>query len=513
MRTIRRSGPLVLALAILLAAAACSTFTNLDKFGGQKLTWGPCAAFTIAESDKERFADPALDCAYLQVPLDYSHTDGQAGQIAVLRRKATGPGTRIGSLLVNPGGPGASGIEFAAMLVTRLGDGPIAQRFDLVGFDPRGVGASKPRIQCYTGAEHDAVRLDVVVGTSPAAVARLEDRAKDFARKCSERSGGDAVLANMGTRDAAKDMDILRAALGDTKLTYLGYSYGTGLGTAYAEEYPQNVRALVLDGAVDPNQNAIDASINRASAIQHAFDAFAAWCAIQGDCPLGPDPAKATEAYHQLTWPIIDHPVTLRDGRKLSYTDTVLGTYAALYNPVAWGFLKRALGELVHGRGEPLMVLADIMQGRQSDGGYNGLMDIAYAIACLDSDPIKDPAQALELDKRVRAAAPVLDDGRGPNPARDNCAFWPVPGTRPPHVPRISGLPQVMVISTTGDPATPFQQGVNLAKDLGARLLTVEGTQHGAALEGNACVDDIVTRYLVDLVLPPEGARCAAQPK
>jgi pimeloyl-ACP methyl ester carboxylesterase len=512
LRAIRRSVPLFLALVMLVAQSACSRATNLDKFDGQKLSWAPCAAFAIAKSDKELFVNPTFDCAYLQVPLDYSQTGGQVGQIAVLRRKATRPAVRIGSLLVNPGGPSASGIEFVASLVERLGNSPIAQRFDLVGFDPRGVGASKPKIQCYTGPEHDAARLDVMVDASPAAVAHLEDRAKDFARKCSQRSGGDAVLANMGTRDAAKDMDILRAALGDAKLTYLGYSYGTELGTAYAEDYPQNVRALVLDGAVDPNQNVAEASINRASAIQHAFAAFAAWCATQADCPLGPDPAKATEVYHQLTWPIIDHPVALRDGRKLSYTDAGIGTYAALYNPATWDWLKQALRGLVHGQGEPLMLLADSLQGRQSDGGYNGLMDVAYAIVCLDRDPIKDPAQALELNKRVLAAAPLLDDGHGPSSARDTCAFWPVPNTRSPHIPHVSGLRQVMVISTTGDPATPFQQGVNLANDLGARLLTVEGTQHSAALQGNACVDDIVTKYLVDLALPPDGVRCTVAP-
>lgn len=513
-RAIRQIVPLVLTLVMLVAASACSTATNLDKFDSQKLSWGPCAAFATAESDEKLFADPTLACAYVQVPLDYSRTDGQVGQIAVLRRKATRAALRIGSLLLNPGGPAASGTELAAMLANRLGDSPIAQRFDLVGFDPRGVGASKPKIHCYTGPEHDATRLDVVVDTSPAAVAHLEDRAKDFARKCSQRSGGDAVLANMGTRDAAKDMDILRAALGDAKLTYLGYSYGTELGTAYAEDYPRNVRALVLDGAVDPNQTVADAAINRVSAIQHAFDAFAAWCARQADCPLGDDPTKATEVYHQLTWPIIDHPMALRDGRKLSYTDAFIGTYAALYNPATWDLLKQALRDLVHGQGEPLMVLADRLQGRQPDGSYNGLMDVSYAIGCLDSDPIKDPAQALELNKRMLVAAPLLDDGHGPNSARGNCAFWPVPNTRWPHIPHISGLPQVIVISTTGDPATPFQQGVNLANDLGARLLTVEGTQHTVALRGNACVDGIVTKYLVDLALPPDGARCvAAAPK
>lgn len=463
----------------------------------------------MSSEDRRIFANPKFDCAYLQVPLDYGRPDGGVAKIAVLRQKASDPGRRIGSLVVNPGGPGASGTSAAISVSQQIGDSGLAQRFDLVGFDPRGVGSSQPAIKCYTPAERDADRLDVEVDTSPAGVARIEGKEKDYDAKCAQRSGGDQVLANMGTRDAAKDMDILRAALGDPKLTYLGYSYGTDLGTAYAQDFPGNVRALVLDGAVDPAQNEIDRQLAQAASFQHAFDAFGAWCASQPGCALGTNPAEATRNYRNLVLPLIEHPAPLSDGRKMSYTDAVTGTVQALYSTQLWPKLELGLNELADGQAGTLMELADDYYGRQPDGSYSYELDAFAAINCEDQAHITDPAVALQISKRDIAAAPFEDDGHGPSAARDECAFWPTPNTSSPHVPQAPGLPQVLVISVTGDPATPYQAGVNLAKDLNARLLTVQGTQHTVALQGHDCVDGIVTRYLSDLTLPPTGARCS----
>ncbi|MBO0848827.1 MAG: alpha/beta fold hydrolase [Pseudonocardia sp.] len=482
---------------------------NLDRFYGQKLSWGNCARFADSSDDRPIYANLRFDCASLQVPLDYSHPDGDTAQIAVLRQKASDPARRIGSMVVNPGGPGASGTSAAIVVSQEVANSELAQRFDLIGFDPRGVGASQPTIKCYTPAERDADRLDVEVDTSPAGVARIEGKEKDYDAKCAQRSGGDKVLANMGTRDAAKDMDILRTALGDQKLTYLGYSYGTDLGTAYAEDFPNNVRAMVLDGAIDPAQNEVDRQLAQATSFQHAFDAFGAWCAGQQGCPLGTNPAQTTQNYRKLVLPLIEHPVPLDGGRKMSYTDATTGTIQALYSTQLWPKLERGLQELAAGQGTTLMGLADDYYGRQPDGSYAYELDAFTAVNCEDQGHITDPAAALDISKRDLAAAPFEDDGHGPSPARDECAFWPTPNTSSPHVPRAPGLPQVLVISVTGDPATPYQAGVNLAKDLNARLLTVQGTQHTAALQGNTCVDDIVTGYLSDLTLPAEGARCS----
>jgi pimeloyl-ACP methyl ester carboxylesterase len=371
------------------------------------------------------------------------------------------------------------------------------------------VGASKPVIQCFTPPERDADRLDVEVDNSAAGVARQEGKAKDYANKCAEHSGVD-LLANAGTRDVAKDMDVLRAALGDQKLTYLGYSYGTRIGYTYAEQFPRNVRALVLDGALDPDQSQIDSRVAQAGGFQQAFNTFAVWCARQSQCPLGNNPRAATMNFKKLALPVIDRPVPLADGRKLSYNDIIEGTTQALYSQQLWQPLLTGLQELAHGQGRVMMLLSDVYEGHQQNGSYANTLDAFTAIGCVDDKPLTDPAQILDGSKRALAVAPFQDTGHGPSPARDECAFWPVPNTGEPHQPHVTGLPRVMVVSVTGDPATPYQAGVNLAKALDARLLTVEGTQHTASLQGTPCIDDLVARYLTDLALPPDGARCTA---
>ncbi|MDQ2708687.1 MAG: alpha/beta hydrolase [Actinomycetota bacterium] len=500
-------GPVGVGAAVVSPAAPVPS-GDLQKFYAQKLVWQGCAGFALSDAEKASFANPKFDCAYLEVPIDYAQVGGRSAQIAVLRQKATQPSQRIGSLLINPGGPGVSGIEAATGVAKSLTP-ELAQRFDLIGFDPRGVGASKPAIQCFTPAERDADRLDVELDNSPAGVARQEGKSKDYANKCEQRSGKD-LLANAGTRDVVKDMDVLRQALGDQKLTYLGYSYGTRIGYAYAEAFPNNVRALVLDGALDPNQNLIDRSVAQAEGFQKAFDAFAASCTKQPGCPLGQDPKNANAAFRKLVDPLETKAVPLAGGRLLSYNDALTGVIQALYSEDLWYGLQRSLSELASGQGPRiLMFLADLYEGRQVDGTYEFTLDAFAAIGCVDDIPVTDPAVLLEADKRARQVAPFRDDGHGPDPARDPCAFWPVPHTSEPHLPQVPGLPPVMVISGTNDPATPYQAGVNLAKALGARLLTAEDNQHTVALQGDQCVDDYVTKYFLDpKALPPDGARC-----
>lgn len=483
---------------------------DLRTFYAQKLQWSGCEAFALSEEDKSTFADAKFDCSYLEVPVDYAQPAGRTAQIAVLRQKASQPTRKIGSLLINPGGPGASGIEAATGVGGQIAGGPLGQRFDLIGFDPRGVGASKPPIQCFTPPERDADRLDVDLDRSPEGIARQEGKSKDYAAKCEQRSGKD-LLANAGTRDVVKDMDVLRSALGDEKLTYLGYSYGTRIGYSYAEAFPRNVRALVLDGALDPDQKLIERAVDQAEGFQNSFNNFAASCARVPGCPLGqnPDPKATTAAFRALVDPLETKAVPLASGRQLSYNDAMTGVIQALYSEQLWEPLQRGLVELQRGQGRILMLLADLYEGRQQDGSYEFTLDAFASIGCVDDKPITDQAEILEADRRARQVAPFRDDGNGPDPARDPCAFWPVPFTSEPHSPTVSGLPQVMVISVTNDPATPYQAGVNLAKALNAKLLTVEGNQHTVALQGQACVDDFVTKYLLDpAALPPDAARC-----
>ena len=480
---------------------------GLDRFYTQDVRWGGCVEYATTELDEESFATPGLQCARVEVPLDYADPQGATASIGLLRRPAGDPAARIGSLLTNPGGPGGSGMSAAASLAGTVANTELGRRFDLVGFDPRGVGASEPAIECRSTEEQDAERLDLDLDTSPAGVAQTEAEERDFAERCAERVG-EAALANVGTRDVARDLDILRAVLGDRQLTYLGYSYGTRIGTEYAEQFPDNVRALVLDGALDPDEELVESLVNQGAGFQGSFDAFVDWCLGQPTCWTD-GPVEGTEQeFQQLLAPLVTEPADVGN-RALSYSDAVQGTIQALYSDQLWPILDQGLTQLAAGNGSVLLVLADIYFQRDA-GGYSNSQDAFTAVRCVDDPPITDPAVFLEADRRYREAAPFLDDGTPPSPARDACAFWPVPPTGEPGVPEVEGLAPVLVISTTGDPATPYQAGVELAAALDARLLTFEGNQHTVALQGVGCVDDAVTAYLVDATLPAEGTRCAA---
>ncbi|HEY6424466.1 MAG TPA: alpha/beta hydrolase [Pseudonocardiaceae bacterium] len=517
----KRSQALAVGLALMAVASstlACTSAAQhgpsgavpagLERFYGQSLSWAACPSFATSPHDKKAYADTGLQCAYLEVPLDYSQPNGRTIKVGLLRQPASDPAHRIGSLVINPGGPGGSGMSAAAGLAGEVKDNELGRRFDLVGFDPRGIGASQPQVQCRTPAERDAERqMNLGVDSSPAGVTTTEDREKADDAGCVSRTGAD-VLAHVGTREVVRDMDVMRSALGDDKLTYLGYSYGTRIGTTYAEAFPGNVRAMILDGAVDPAQDSISQLIDQGRGFQQAFDAFAASCASRPDCSLGQDKGQAVANFQSRVRPLITHPADVPDGRKLSYTDATIGTVQALYQPELWVPLNRGLQELARGNGDTLMRLADLYNGRSADGTYSTTMDVFQAVLCVDNPPITDRTVARNVDAQYRAVAPFMDSGQPPSPALDNCAFWPVPLTGGPHHPQVTGLPPVVVISTTHDPATPYQAGVNLARDLNGRLLTYEGTQHTAFLEGVACIDQAGITYLTGLQVPPEGTRC-----
>lgn len=507
----------MLSLATLLAAGCAvarpdpagvsgSASADLSRFYGQQVDWSGCEDFATSQLAAQTFAAPELQCARVQVPLEYSEPGRRAASIALLRRPASDPAARIGSLLINPGGPGASGMTAAASLAVAVAGTELGRRFDLVGFDPRGVGASEPAIACRTTAEQDAERLDNDVDTSPAGVKQTEAEERAYARLCAERVG-EEVLANVGSADVARDLDVLRAVLGDEKLTYLGYSYGTRIGTEYAEQFSHNVRAMVLDGAIDPDEPLVESLVNQGAGFQGSFDAFIDWCLPRPGCWTD-GPAPATEQqFQELIGPLVARPLPVGD-RKLSYSDAVTGTIQALYSNQLWPLLDRGLNGLAHGDGRVLMALAD-MYYQRGPRGYTNSEDAFTAVRCVDEPPITDRATFREADRRYREVAPFLDDGRPPSAARDACAFWPVPATDESGMPQVEGLVPPLVISTTGDPATPYQAGVELANALGGRLLTFEGNQHTVALQGVPCVDRAVTTYLVERRLPPEGVRCA----
>lgn len=487
---------------------------GLAKFYGQPLTWTDCSAYASSDAGRTLLdGDPASQCARLTVPLDYTKPQGTAITVGLIRIRASDQADRIGSLIMNPGGPGASGIEAAAGMLKNWRGTELARRFDLVGFDPRGIGASTPAVHCLTGEEQDRQRAsDLDDDPSPGGVAAYEAQQKEFAAKCVQRTGdGKDFLANVGTVSVAKDLDVLRSVLGDKKLTYLGYSYGTRLGSIYAEQFPRNVRAMILDGAVDPTQNVVDETVDQGVGFQTAFDKFAQWCVKQkSGCALGNDPAQANTAFHDLVDPLLTAAVPVGDGRKLGFDDATTGVIQALYSEQFWPILNSGLKDLKQRNGRILMLLADNYEGRNANGTYSNEQDAFAAIRCVDDPPVTDPATLLEQEQRYKQAAPFLDDGRPAVAEEDACAYWPVPPTGRPHLPEVTGLAPTLVISTTNDPATPYQDGVNLAKALHGGLLSYQSTQHTAFLQGNSCVDRAGTDYLVNLTLPPAGKTCSS---
>jgi pimeloyl-ACP methyl ester carboxylesterase len=505
----------LLAVGLVPSAAAAPPVPDPDpdngvaRFFDQKLTWGPCGGFARSDADRQAFGDPRFDCTYLEVPLDYANPSGRTARIAMLRQKASDPAKRIGSLFFDPGGPGGSGTGFLPTLVGGLAP-ELTQRFDLIGFDPRGVGASEPVIDCSNTQEIDAERADNDVDPSPAGVAQTEAEYKDFARRCSERVGND-VLANVGTRDVARDLQIAYRVLGDQKLSYVGYSYGTQIGTEFARQFPTEVRALVLDGAIDPSLDAVQSRLTQQRGFQRAFDGFAAKCVTEPDCPVGRDPKAASAALEALLKPLLTTPIPGgSDGRKLGYSDAMLGVITAMYAQDLWPVLEDSLRGVRQGKGDGLLRLADAYYERNADGSYSNLIEAFQVVTCADTPPITDRAVALDISKQSLQIAPMFDAGLGPSDALEQCSFWPVPPTSKPGRVQAAGLPTVLVVSSTGDPATPYEDGVSLAKQLQARLLTVENDGHTIALQGvNGCADNITTRYLVDLSLPAADTKCA----
>lgn len=503
---IRRSFITAVLLLLTSALSACAQepAADLERFYTQKLAFESCEGYATTEADAKAFANDTFECARVEVPLDYENPDGRTAQIALLRVPAKGE--PIGSLQVNPGGPGFAGMSHAVTVANASADSKVTERFDLIGFDPRGVGASTPALDCATDAEREA---DVTLSTLNSGTQDYnEEETRQFYEQCAERSGGADVLAHVGTRDAVRDMDVLRAVLGDDKLTFLGQSYGTRLGAIYAETFPQNVRAMVLDGAIDPTTGTTERRLVQFVGFQNAFDNMAAFCAETPDCPLGTDPEQATAVFQGMLQPLIDEPIITADGRELTYTAVLDGLIVSLYSEAAWPAAIQGIAELKAGRGDTLMLLRDLYNGRSADGSYGNAFEATLAIECLDEER-HTPEQESAMKQGIFEVAPFMDTGR-PVAARDICEHWPVqPTLGYPYAQDIEGLPETLIVSVTRDPATPHSGGISLAETLGGTLLTVEGEQHGVALIGdNACVNEIVANYLIRLEVPSGGEQC-----
>jgi pimeloyl-ACP methyl ester carboxylesterase len=440
----------------------------------------------------------------LAVPLDYDEPDGRMIELSVIKLPATDAESRVGSLVINPGGPGGSGVEYARsarQVITK----EVRARFDIVGFDPRGVGESTP-VECLDGSEIDALRASEAVPTDASSLHAIEAESKNFAARCQARSGD--LLPHVGTRDAARDMDVLRAALGDEKLTYLGKSYGTYLGAIYAELFPTRVRALVLDGALDPTLSSEDLDRAQARGFEVALQSFIADCVKRSGCPLGTSSSAATSRLERFLADVDRSPLPGDGARELTGGDAISGVAAALYSKEqGWPILRIALRAALGGDGAALLSLADAMSERNSDGEYSNLLAANTAINCADHPSPKD-ASAYQANAEIFAKeSPVF----GAFMAWSGlvCAYWPFPATIAPEPIHAVGAAPILVIGTTRDPATPYAWAQALASQLDSGvLLTYEGDGHTAYGNGNACIDRAVEAYLIDSKSPAADTRC-----
>ncbi|MFG3051466.1 alpha/beta hydrolase [Kitasatospora sp. NPDC048239] len=472
----------------------------LASYYGQRLAWQPC--------------DDGFECTAFKVPLDYDHpADGEL-TLAAARAPAvpagSGPasaaGERLGSLLLNPGGPGGSAIEYLEAAAGSY-DAGVRARYDLVGVDPRGVGRSSP-VTCLTGERMDAYTAADITPDDQAETDALVAADREFAEGCRQRAG--AVLGHLGTVEAARDMDVLRALLGDERLNYVGKSYGTFLGATYAGLFPGRVGRLVLDGAMDPSLDALSGNRTQAGGFETAWAAFAKDCVKREDCPLGGTEQEAGERLAALFRTIDAQPLPTTDGdRRLTESQATTGVIQAMYADFLWPRLRTALADARAGDGSGLLKLSDSYYERGSDGSYPNLMFANMAVNCLDLPaPFTGP-------EAVRQAVPDFER-TSPRFGRDmawmalTCTYWPVRATGAARTVRAAGAAPIVVIGTTRDPATPYAWAQSLAGQLeSGRLLTYDGDGHTAYGRHNACVDGAVNRYLLAGEAPEQGKRCS----
>ena len=442
-----------------------------------------------------------FQCATLQVPLNYADPTGAKIGIALDRHQATG--AKIGSLLTNPGGPGASGIDSLPYIVSLMPDSLLA-RFDVIGFDPRGVDRSDP-VRCETGPQLDQwIHLNPAP-TTEAGFEQLVAGAKTFAQGCEARSA--ALLPYVGTVNAARDMDEIRAAVGDPKLNYLGFSYGTYLGAIYAQMFPTHIRAMVLDGALNPALDPVTSDIDQAAAFDKELGDFFNYCSTSTICAWTPG-GSLLAAYNALEAKVTAHPLLVPDtgGRSVGPGEFFYGVADELYDSASWPDLASALASAESGDGSLLLQASDDYTMRMADGAYSNELEANNAISCVDQ-PWPTSLATLQADAvlaKQKAPEFGVADLYGGLP----CTMWPVPPTSQPMAVTAAGSPPIVVVGSTGDPATPYADAQALASQLQhGVLLTRVGDGH-TGYSFSQCIRDNVDAYLLTLKVPAVGTSC-----
>ncbi|RMI13055.1 alpha/beta hydrolase [Cellulomonas triticagri] len=469
-------------------APTAADVQGLDGAYAQQLDWQPCGD---------------LECATLVVPMDYDEPDGDTVEIAVSRHAATGD--RLGSLLINPGGPGASGIDALSSIAVPSFGAEVVERYDLVGFDPRGVGASSA-VACVDGPGMDTVTSSDFDFATDEGIAAAEAMWADFGAQCLANTG--PLLEHVDTVSAARDMDVLRAVLGDEQLTYVGYSYGTQLGATYAALFPEQVGRLVLDGALDPTLSSQELSAGQAGGFENALRAYVADCQAGSACPLDGDVEDGLAQVKTLLDRARTSPLPASGDRRLTGQLAFSGIALPLYNEQSWPALTQGLSAALDGNGAVLLQLADIYNDRNADGTYaTNSMEAFWSIGCADDRGTTDPAEMRAQAAEIEQVAPTVGSYFGFGGVL--CANWPVPEAGGLDDYSAAGADPILVIGTTNDPATPYQWAESLAQTLDSgTLLTYEGEGHTAYGRSNACIGDAVDAYLIDGTVPADGTRC-----
>ncbi|MEU5767093.1 alpha/beta hydrolase [Streptomyces asoensis] len=508
---LRAAAVTVTALLLTCAAAGCGGDTQDEDLTAQELSWKDCPAPSQAEGGGSA-PSPLPDgdpwqCATMRAPLDWDDPGGDTIGIALIRARASGDESRrIGSLIFNFGGPGGSGVS----TLPAFGDeyAALRTRYDLVSFDPRGVGRSAG-VRCENDRQLDAYFQQDGTPDDAAERTALLAHTKDFNAACEQNSA--RMLPHVRTTDAARDMDLMRQVLGDDRLYYFGISYGTELGGVYAHLFPRHVGRAVFDAVVDPTQNAEQSSLGQARGFQLALDNFAAHCASgTQDCPVGDTAQDVEDRIAALLRTLDEKPLPGIFPRLLTQSAATNGIAQALYSQDFWEYLTEGLEQAYAGDGKVLMLLSDLMNGRSENGEYSNITAANVSINCADDRPRYSTAQVQEELPRFRAASAVFGDFLAWSLV--GCTDWPVPGAADHPDVSAPGSAPILVVGNTGDPATPYEGARKMVDALGRGVgveLTYKGQGHGAYGSKNACVQKAVNGYLLDGKVPAAGTVCS----
>lgn len=492
---------LAIAGALLLAGCTAAPAPSVD-------TGAPAGFESIYEQQAFWNAcGDGFDCTTVSAPVDWSDPESDRIQLAVVRQESTS--TTKGTVLTNPGGPGGSGFDFVSFGYAV--SPALRADYDVVGWDPRGVGRST-RVTCFTDPKQTDELLYGTYGSPYPSTQWLDEattREQGFADACAANSG--ELLAHMDTASNARDMDLIRAVLASKKLNYVGYSYGTWLGTVYAQLFPERVGAMVLDGGYDPALPAFDLFQQRMVGFDLAFRSWMQSCLDSDGCPFSGDIAAALGAATTLIASADQAALVADDGRVLDTATLATGIGALLYSTSYWTDLTALLTAYAAGDPAPAFAAADGANSRFADGTYGNTVEVAFAVTCQDYDFAADTTAIADRLAQIDAAAPIL----GTFMARDDyaqlataCRSWPAPPAQLPTTFDGATVP-IVVVGTTNDPATPYAWSQALASQLGnGVLITRNGDGHTGYNKGNACVDSAVDAYVLEGTLPASDPNC-----